>query len=217
VLIAGRHQQRLAAVAEQTGGIVLAADLAAADGPARLAAAALAAAGERGIDIFVSNAGLGWSGPVGEITGEKLAELVAVNLTAPMQLTRLLVPGMSARGGGRIVFVSSIAGRTGVRGEAGLDRFAESLGYELAGCGVRVSVVVPGVIDTPFFERRGSPYGRRRPGPQPPGRVADAILESLARDHGVIYVPSWMKVPAWLHHAVPAAFRMLAARFGDPG
>lgn len=224
VLIAGRHQQRLAAVAEQTGGIVLAADLAAADGPARLAAAALAAAGERGIDILVSNAGLGWSGPIGEITGEKLAELVAVNLTAPMQLTRLLVPGMRARGGGRIVFVSSIAGSTGVRGEAvyaatkaGLDRFAESLGYELAGCGVRVSVVVPGVIDTPFFERRGRPYGRRRPGPQPPGRVADAILESLARDHDVIYVPSWMKVPAWLHHAVPGAFRVLAARFGDPG
>src|SRR5215472_11867477 len=79
--------------------------------PARLDAAA-------GIDILVNNAGLGWAGPIGQITAGQVAELVAVNLTAPMELTRLLVPGMIARGRGRVVFVSSIAGATGVRGEA---------------------------------------------------------------------------------------------------
>jgi short-subunit dehydrogenase len=233
LLIAGRDPARLAAIAGQTGGTALTADLAAPDGPAGLAAAAQRAAaalppapgdGEAGIDILVNNAGLGWAGPIGDITAEKVAELVAVNLTAPMQLTRLLLPGMVARGRGRVVFVSSIAGATGVRGEAvysatkaGLVSFADSLAYELDGHDVRVSVIVPGVIDTPFFDRRGHPYGRKRPGPQPPERVAQAIMSCLERDRHVCYVPRWMRLPAWLHGAAPGTFRALAARFGDPG
>jgi short-subunit dehydrogenase len=234
LLIAGRDPARLAAVAARTGGIALACDLAAPTGPADLAAAAQRAAASlpaapgtgdpAGIDILVNNAGLGWAGPIGQITAGQVAELVAVNLTAPMQLTRLLVPGMIARGRGRVVFVSSIAGATGVRGEAvysatkaGLGSFAESLAYELDGHDVRVSVVVPGVIDTPFFDRRGHPYGRKRPGPQPPERVARAIVSCLEHDRGVSYVPRWMRLPAWLHGAAPGTFRALAARFGDPG
>jgi short-subunit dehydrogenase len=234
LLIAGRDPARLRTVAGQTGGIALACDLAAPGGPADLAAAAQRAAatlarapgaGETtaGIDILVNNAGVGWAGPIGEIAAEKIAELVTVNLTAPMQLTRLLAPGMIAQGRGRVVFVSSIAA-TGVRGEAvysatkaGLGSFAESLAYELNGHDVRVSVVVPGVIDTPFFDRRGRPYGRKRPGPQPPERVARAIMSCLERDRGVCYVPRWMRLPAWLHGAAPGTFRALATRFGDPG
>jgi short-subunit dehydrogenase len=141
-----------------------------------------------------------------------------------MQLTRLLLPGMVARGRGRVVFVSSIAAATGVRGEAvysatkaGLVSFAESLSYELDGHDVRVSVIVPGVIDTPFFDRRGRPYGRKRPGPQPPERVARAIVACLEHDRSVSYVPRWMRLPAWLHAAAPGTFRALATRFGDPG
>src|SRR5215472_13853395 len=233
LLIAGRDPARLAAIAGQTGGTALTADLAAPDGPAGLADAAQRAAaallpapgdGEAGIDILVNNAGLGWAGSIGDITAEKVTELVAVNLTAPMQLTRLLLPGMVARGRGRVVFVSSIAGATGVRGEAvysatkaGLVSFAESLAYELDGHDVRVSVVVPGVIDTPFFDRRGRPYGRKRPGPQPPERVARAIVACLEHDRCISFVPRWMRLPAWLHGAAPGTFRALATRFGDPG
>src|SRR5713101_2944240 len=151
-LIAGRDPARLQAVARETGGLALAAEL---------AGAALDAAGPGGIDLLVNNAGIGWAGPVDEMTSEQAARLIAVDLTAPIQLTRLLVPAMAARGHGHVVFVSSIAGATGVRGEAvysaakaGLACFAESLGYELP-AGVGVSLIVPGVIDTPFFEHRG--------------------------------------------------------------
>ena len=222
VLIAGRDAERLQAVARETGGLAMPCDLAAGDGPAALAEVALRAAA--GIDILVNNAGLGWAGPIGDITAEKVAELVAVNLTAPIQLTRLLMPGMIARGQGRVVFVSSIAGATGVRGEAvysatkaGLGSFAESLAYELNGSDVRASVIVPAVIDTPFFDRRGRPYGRKRPAPVPAERVAHAIVSCLERDRDVAYVPRWMRVPAWLHGAAPGTFRALATRFGDPG
>jgi NAD(P)-dependent dehydrogenase (short-subunit alcohol dehydrogenase family) len=235
LLIAGQDPGRLRVVCQETGGLALPCDLAAAGGPADLADAALRAMatlrpppgsgrGAEGIDILVNNAGLGWAGPIADIPAGKVAELVAVNLTAPMHLTRLLIPGMIARGQGRVVFVSSIAGTIGVRGEAvyaatkaGLGSFAESIAYELNGHDVRVSVVVPGVIDTPFFERRGRPYGRRRPGPIPAERVARAIVSCLERDRGLAYVPRWMRVPAWLHGAAPGTFRALATRFGDPG
>jgi short-subunit dehydrogenase len=230
LLIAGRDAGRLHAVASETGGVALLCDLASATGPADLAATALraaaglapaGAAGPGGIDILVNNAGVGWAGPLGEITAAKVAELVAVNLTAPMELARLLVPGMAARHRGRVVFVSSIAGVTGVRGEAvysatkaGLATFAESLSYELAGQGVRACLIVPGVIDTPFFDRRGRPYERRRPVPIPAERVARVVVSCLEHDRAVAYVPGWLRGPAWLHGAAPGVFRALAARFG---
>lgn len=220
-LIAGRDPARLHAVARETGGLVLVADLAAADGTAELAEAAQQAAGPGGVDLLVNNAGIGWAGPIEQMTAEQVAGLIAVNLIAPIQLTRLLVPGMVTRGHGHVVFVSSIAGATGVRGEAvysaakaGLGCFAESIAHELAGRGVGVSLIVPGVVDTPFFERRGRPYDRRRPAPLPPQRVARALVGAVERERSVVFVPPWMRFPAWLHGALPGTFRRLAARFG---
>jgi short-subunit dehydrogenase len=220
-LIAGRDAGRLAEVARQTGGTALAADLATPDGPAELAEAAQRAAGPDGIDLLINNAGIGWAGPIGQLTAERTAQLIAVNLTAPIELTRLLVPEMTARRRGHIVFVSSIAGATAVRGEAvysaakaGLGYFAESLDHELAGTGVRTSLIVPGVIDTPFFEHRGLPYDRRRPAPLPAERVARALTGAVEREQSVVFVPAWLRFPAWLHGALPGTFHKLAHRFG---
>jgi len=288
ILVAGRNAARLRAVAAETGGIALAADLAAPDGPAALAEAAMRAArvwdsdgyeaaadavplyarlpepmswpvpragspglgsaadgiviatvpraaqaglagqlpagslpSASGIDILINNAGIGWAGPLTDMSAAKVAHMVTVNLTAPIELTRLLTPVLGAGGRGRVVFISSIAGTTGVTQEAvyaatkaGLGCFAESLRYELAGTAVGVSVVVPGVVDTPFFARRGSPYGRRRPIPVSAQRVARAVLIVIERDQAMTFVPRWFGFPAWLHGAAPGTFRALATRFG---
>jgi short-subunit dehydrogenase len=174
-----------------------------------------------GIDILINNAGIGWAGPLTDMSAATVAQLVAVNLTAPIELTRLLTPTLAAGGRGRVVFVSSIAGETGAPQEAvyaatkaGLNYFAESLRYELAGTGVGVSVVVPGVIDTPFFAQRGRPYSRRRPVPISAQRVGRAVLMAIEREQAVAFVPRWLRFPAWLHGAAPGTFRALAARFG---
>lgn len=78
-----------------------------------------------------------------------------VNLRAPMLLTRALAPGMTQRGWGRLVYVSSDSARAGAGGEAvyaaskaGLLGFAKSVAREVAAAGVTANVVCPGPIDT---------------------------------------------------------------------
>jgi short-subunit dehydrogenase len=150
------------------------------------------------------------------------ADLVAVNLTAPIALTKALLPGMLAADRGRIIFVTSIAGRTAVAGEAvyaatkaGLDLFAESLSLELYGTGVGVGVFVPGVVDTPFFQRRGLPYERSRPRPRPVAQVADELVQMIATDRCEQYAPRWLRLPVVVRAAAPRSYRRLAARFGE--
>ena len=219
LILTGRDEERLRSVAARTRGLPLPADLAEPDGPDRLIESALAQAGR--IDFLVCNAGAGWAGPIGDLAAGKASELLTVNLLAPIQLARLVAPGMAERGYGRLIFVSSIAGMMGVRHEAvyaatkaGLISFAESLGYELAGTGAGVSVILPGVVDTPFFRRRGRPYDRRLPAPIPAERVAQAIVTAGQRDLDVVFVPGWLRFPAWLHGTSPHTFQALARRFG---
>ncbi len=219
-LVAGRDRERLDTVAAQTGGVALIADLAAPGGVRGLVDAALRAA-PAGVDVLINNAGVGWAGLFGDLPATAEDRLIAVNLTAPLRLTRLLVPAMARRGRGHVVFVSSIAGATGVRREAayaatkaGVHYFAESIRYELRGSGAGVSVVFPGVIDTPFFERRGTPYQRRRPAPIPPERVARAIVAAIEGNRAEVFAPGWLRYPASLRGAAPGLFRTLAGRFG---
>ena len=173
------------------------------------------------VDVLVNNAGAGWAGPLGEIDPDDVDRLVLLNLVAPMQLTRALLPGMLERGRGHIVNVASIVAHTGRREEAvyaatkgGLVAFSESLRQELAGLGVGVSVVTPGVVDTEFFTRRGSPYDRERPRPVPPERVADAVVSAIRSGRAEVFVPTWMAVPARMRGAAPGLFRRLVDRFG---
>jgi hypothetical protein len=111
-----------------------------------------------GIDILVNNAGANKRGPIERYSAEELASVVQVNLTAPIMLTRLVLPYMRTRGGGAVVNVASIAGRIPVGHEAvysatkfGLRAFTFSLVEELEGSGITVSAVSPGPVDTGFI------------------------------------------------------------------
>jgi short-subunit dehydrogenase len=218
VLAAGRDADRLTELATATGATTLIADLARPGAGRDLAERALARHGR--VDVLVNNAGIGWAGPFASMADAIADDLLAVNLRAPIELTRTLLPGICHRGG-HLVFVASIAGRLGVAQEAvyaaskaGLDVFAQSLRLELVGSGVAVSVIVPGVVDTPFFVRRGRPYLRRRPRPIPAGQVADALVAAIARDRSEVYVPGWLRTPVAVRGLMPSVYRRLAGRFG---
>ncbi|WP_425469204.1 SDR family NAD(P)-dependent oxidoreductase [Pseudonocardia hierapolitana] len=60
---------------------------------------------------MVNNAAIGAGGPIAEVPLQRVRDVFEVNVFATLALTQALVPGMVARGGGRVIFVSSIAGR----------------------------------------------------------------------------------------------------------
>jgi short-subunit dehydrogenase len=219
VMVHGRDLAVLTDLASRIGGNPIAADLSQPQAAAKIATEAIAYAGH--VDVLVANAGAGWSGTFTDMPESEIEALVEVNLMSAVRLTHALLPGMLERRRGYLAFVTSIAGRTGVAGEsvyaaakAGLDAFAESLRLELRGTGVGVGVLVPGVLDTSFFERRGRPYARQSPKPLPPRRVATRLVRMIERGDTEVYRPAWLRVPVALRGVAPSAYRALARRFG---
>jgi hypothetical protein len=111
-----------------------------------------------GIHLLVNNAGYHERGPVEKVDAAALGRMIDVNLKAPIVLSRLAIPLLRTAGGGAIVNVASLAGRTPVPGAAtysaskfGLRAFSFALGEELAAYGIKVAVVSPGPIDTGFI------------------------------------------------------------------
>ncbi|WP_007027618.1 SDR family NAD(P)-dependent oxidoreductase, partial [Saccharomonospora iraqiensis] len=170
VVVVGRSADAVQRSARRCGGVPCVADLA---GPGAVDTV-LDVAGEP--DVLVCNAGVGGAGPLAYAGPAEVEHLVRVNLLAPALLLRAVLPGMLRRGRGHLVLVSSIAGGMAVGGEAvysatkaGLHALAASVRHEVAGHGIGVTVVVPGAVDTAFFDRRGTPYPRRFPRPVPAG------------------------------------------------
>ncbi|MFF8595382.1 SDR family NAD(P)-dependent oxidoreductase [Streptomyces sp. NPDC015220] len=219
LVLNGRDPARLEEVAQVTSALAYPADLSGPGAERRLADFALDSVGR--VDLLVAGAGIGWAGPFSTMPQRAIDEVFDVNVLATLRLVRLLLPRMVEQGSGRVVIIGSLAGTVGVRGEAvysaakaALGAFADAVRYELRGTGVGISHVVPAVVDTPFFDRRGVPYRRSRPKPVPAGRVADAVWEAVTRGRDEVYVPGWTRVPGRVRGAAPALYRRLAARFG---
>lgn len=110
------------------------------------------------VDVLVNNAGFHQRGDVERNQAADLARMVDVNLRAPIQLSALTLPYLNKAGGGAIVNVGSLAGRTPLQGaatyaatKAGLRAFTYSLSDELKDNNINVGVVSPGPIDTGFI------------------------------------------------------------------
>lgn len=110
------------------------------------------------IDVLVNNAGFHARGAVESVSAEDLARMIDVNLRAPIVLMRLVLPHMREAGGGAIINVASLAGRTPVPGSAaysaskfGLRAFTFALAEEIRDSGIKLAVVSPGPIATGFI------------------------------------------------------------------
>ncbi|MFG2602581.1 SDR family NAD(P)-dependent oxidoreductase [Streptomyces sp. NPDC048514] len=215
----GRDVTRLEQVATRAGAIALPADLTRPGAEREIAGLALDHLGR--LDLLVADAAVGWAGEFTRMPHASIDEVVGVDLLATVHLVRAVLPHMVAAGSGRIVLIGSFAGTVGVRDEAvysaakaGLAVFADALRYELRRTGVGVSHVIPGVVDTPFFHRRGTPYTRSWPRPVPPERVADAVWSAVLHGRDEVYVPGWLRLPARVRGTAPGLYRRLAARYG---
>jgi hypothetical protein len=228
ILVARRHEklEQLARDISALGGqaLVMPADLSTSQGVEDLVRELL----QKGIslDVLVNNAGFGWYGYYTDMAWETAREMLQVNISAIIHLTRLLLPGMLERCCGYIINIGSIAGGMPNQGiavysasKAFLDAFTTSLHRELHGSGVQVSVVRPGPVKTEFFQTaRTLPEGGSVPAERfaiSAERVASAIVTLLDHPHRVIFVPwclcasGWLELPfGWLiDHLGPLLLR----------
>lgn len=172
-------------------------------------------------DVVVHAAGIGMFNSAAGFDPAATRRLLEINLLAPMTISSAVLPAMLRRGRGHLVFVGSIAGALGVAGEsvysaskAGLATYASSLRLEVAGRGIGVTTVIPGVVDTNFFPRRGAPYRRRFPRPVPADHVAAVVIDGVRANRAEVVIPRWLRVPMAVRSVAPQCYASLAARWG---
>ena len=216
LILTGRRTDVLEPLAAETGGRVLAVDLADADAVQRLAEDCA------GADILVANAGVPASGPLLDFSIEEIDRSLAVNLRAPMVLSRLLGEGMAARGSGQIVLVSSLSGKFGSPASSvysatkfGLRGFGQGLRGDLRARGVGVSVVFPGFIrDAGMFHESGT-HLPSFIGTSTPEQVADAVSRAIEHDRGELDVaPVGVRASVVLGEVAPGVAATIARRLG---
>jgi len=124
------------------------------------------------IDILVNNAVVRHTSPVEDFPPEQWDEALAVNLSSAFHTIRLALPGMKARGWGRIINISSIYGQRGAANRVGyvttktaLIGLTRAIALEVVNTGVTCNAVCPGTVDVPMHQ------GTSLAGKQPTGRL----------------------------------------------
>jgi len=192
LVLVGRHEQPLTETATMVGerggsAHVLTADLTAPGAPERVVGSALELIG--GLDVLINNAGNVRAGRLDEVDTADILAMLALNLTAPILLTKAALPHLraaaTAHGGAAVLGISSGIALVGLpfyatyaATKAGLARFDEALRRELIGTGIRVATAYPGATDTAMMatSQAGEDLGFGR---RPVEAVAAEIVAGL--------------------------------------
>jgi short-subunit dehydrogenase len=216
LLLVARSEGELKAVARglrrhgvraATAGV----DLADRSAAARIVEAASAELG--GVDVLVNNAAVELQRRFDTLTADEIHRVVQVDLLTPIVLARLLLPGMVEQGYGRIVNISSMAGRSGfpfteayAASKDGLIAFSRVLRNDYRRTGVSASSIVLGPVKHAGLGQRTLDETGIRASTRfmvPPERVARAVVRAIERDRAEIVV---MPGPGRLMKAVMDLF-----------
>lgn len=156
IILNGRNEQRLSEVFHQLHGDghrIESFDLSDLNQVSTLAANCPA------IDGVIHSAGIDGVAPMRQVQAKMLEQVMNINYIAPIVLTQKLLLSKKIRDGGSILFLSSIAAKTGKRGvgpysgsKAALIGSMRPLALEVAKFGIRVNALCPGIVQTPIFE-----------------------------------------------------------------
>lgn len=169
------------------------------------------AADGRALFGLVNNAGVSAVGPLEEVSLDDWRSEYETNVFGLVALTRAVLPQMREAGAGRIVNIGSLTGRIAspfmaayASSKHAVEGLTDSLRRELFGSGIKVSLIRPGFINTPFgaqeqrdfaiYAEEGRPYARAvaaykawhakgHPNGAPPSEVAEVIEKALTADH----------------------------------
>ena len=144
---------------------------------------------QRPLRGIVFCAGAGYFGDLEQLDFERVRSLLDLNLLSPMQLSKLLVPKFKRQGRGLLIFIGSEAALQGSRkGSAycaskfGLRGFVQSLRAECRQSGVRVTLVNPGMVRTPFFDKLQFRPGEADCNAISPELIADTVAFLMTMD-----------------------------------
>jgi NADP-dependent 3-hydroxy acid dehydrogenase YdfG len=180
LVLAARSRERLQALSDELGGaeraLAVVCDVSEWDDQQRLVAATLEAFGR--LDVAFANAGFGGARGFLKDTPEKWREMILTNVYGAALTLRATIPALTETKG-HILLTSSVAGRRVLPGSLysctkhAVTAMGEAARQDLHGTGIRVTLIEPGMTDTPFFENR-----------------PDAALEAQDIARGVMYAVS---------------------------
>ena len=191
----GRNDEAAGVVVSQIRGAggqaeVLQADLAAPDGPHRLASQVHALLGDRLLDVLIANAGISKAATIEKTTLKDFDALYAVNVRAPFFLVQQLLPLLQS--GSSVVLVSSMASRVAsetlpayAATKGAVDALVKQLAFALGPRGIRVNAVSPGVIETDMSPFTRTDVGRK-------GTLAMQALKRIGQPDDVASVITFL-------------------------
>ncbi|RMG70716.1 MAG: SDR family oxidoreductase [Bacteroidetes bacterium] len=178
------------------------------------------------IDILINNGGMSQRAYAAETSLAVDRRLMEVNYFGPVALTKAVLPHMRQAGGGHIVAVSSITGKFGfplrsayAAAKHAMHGFFESLGLELHGEGIRVTLVNPGRIRTEISQHAltadGRPHGEMDPG-QAQGMPAEVcarkMLQAIRKGRPEVNIGRAEILMVYFKRYAPWLFRRMARR-----
>jgi len=199
---------------------------------------AAAKALEGRIDVLVNNAGWGLVGAVEEASAEEAHDVFEANFFGQLNVTRTVLPIMRAQGSGHILAASAVGGFTGIAGlgvysaaKAALDVMHEALAQEVAGFGIKVTVLTLGIFrtnfassslkqtakimidyaDTPAGRFRGFIGGLNGKQPNDPARGAQAILKAVAAENPPLHLALGEDALGVMHKKIASLQQDIAA------
>ncbi|MFI5008997.1 MAG: SDR family oxidoreductase [Solirubrobacterales bacterium] len=181
LVLAARSRERLDALAGELGGperaLSVVCDVTEWEQQQRMVREALDAFGR--IDVAFANAGFGGARGFLEETPEHWREMVLTNVYGPALTLRATIPALTETRG-HVLLTSSVAGRRVIPGSLyactkhAVTAMGEAARQDLHGTGIRVTVIEPGVTDTPFFDNRPTHHLEARD-------VARAVIYAVAQ------------------------------------
>ncbi|WP_128892185.1 SDR family NAD(P)-dependent oxidoreductase [Erythrobacter sp. HKB08] len=183
VILSGRDEARLSEVAGDIATETLTLPFDVRDEDAMLAARDKAVEWSGGIDGFVANAGVSQRSRATKTAMQVYRDIIDIDLTAQIAASQALLEHMTNRGSGKLLFISSIAGKVGVpmrtaycAAKFGLAGYADALRAELSRDGVGVHVIYPGSVATDVSRNALTGSGEKR------GRSDDVIDNGIPAD-----------------------------------